>query len=103
MVDNNAPDPGVPAEPAQQPPALDIADYRRLLDRLDALEREKAQRERSDAAAASEAYVHPNTHLLVLANGDTVETANASVTHVALDDSGTVVPVVSRHELNPAQ
>jgi hypothetical protein len=114
MVDNdNAPDAGVPADPPpvieyQAPtntaptpePALSLDDYRRLLDRLDALEREKAERQRADAYAAGEVYVHPNTHVLVLANGDTMETANPSVTHVAIDD--TVVPVIARHELKPA-
>jgi hypothetical protein len=87
----------------QQPPELSVADYRRLLDRLDALEREKAARDRADAAAAGQTVVHPDTHVLVLANGDTVTTCCPSITHVALDDeAGTVVPVVSRHELNPA-
>jgi hypothetical protein len=110
MVDNEyAPDGGnhpdaAPIEPAEvSPPALSLDDYRRLLDRLDALEREKAARERADAAAAGEVFVHPDTHVLVLANGDTVTTCCPSITHVALDDEkGTVVPVVSRHELNPA-
>lgn len=116
MVDkDNAPDPGVPADvppvledqapaaPAVEPPPVSRDELRQLLDRLDALEREKAERQRADAVNAGQPYIHPHTHVLVLSNGDTVETANPSVTHVALaDDNGTIVSVVARHELNPS-
>jgi hypothetical protein len=87
--------------PAASPPTLSLDDYRRILDRLDAAERELAARAQADAVAAGEVFVHPNTHILVLANGDTLETANPSVTHVATHDD-TIVPVVARHELKPA-
>lgn len=94
-------DPTAPALEAV-PPALSLDDYRRLLDRLDALEREKAERQRADAYAAGEVFVHPNTHVLVLANGTTLETANPSVTHVHDGETDTVVPVIGRYELKSA-
>lgn len=72
---------------------------RALSERIQALEAEKAARDRADEAARSEVFVHPNTHVLVLSNGTTVETANPSVTHHS-DENG-IYPVIARHVLNP--
>jgi hypothetical protein len=69
------------------------------------LRREQVARDRADAVKRGQPIEHPNTHVLVLANGDTVETAHASTTHVSLageDGTETVVPVVGRYEITPS-
>jgi hypothetical protein len=77
---------------------LDSGTVRALLDRLDALEKQKNERDRADAVAAGEPIPVRNTHVLVLANGDRVETACAAVTQVDTENDG-VVPVVGCYEL----
>lgn len=75
------------------------ANLRALNQRIEELEKEKAARDRADEAARSAVWTHPPTHVLVLSNGQTVETANPSVTHHSDEDG--IYPVVSRHVINP--
>jgi hypothetical protein len=88
-----------PADATPAAPAVDLVQLQALMDRVKALEAEKEARDRADAVAAGEQIVQPPTHILVLANGDTVETVNPSVTHHS-DENG-VYPVISRHVINP--
>jgi hypothetical protein len=70
-----SPDPvPVPRTAAETDETLDAlkdatANLRALNQRIEALEAEKAARNRADEAARSEVWVHPNTHVLVLSNG----------------------------------
>lgn len=103
---NNAPDPGVPApaEPTREDQLrqqlTDPNLVQGLLDRLKALESEKASRDRADAVAAGQPVEHPPTHVLALANGKTLKTVCPSITHVDDEDDG-LVPVIGRYEINP--
>lgn len=90
------PDPGVPVQNTDEIAQLraEIAEMRK---------REEA-RAYADAVALGQPIEHPNTHVLVLANGKTVETLHPSTTHVSFaDDDGkeTVVPVTGRYEIHP--
>jgi hypothetical protein len=59
------------------------------------LRAELAELERNDAGAEP---AEP-THVLLLANGDSVETAFPGATHHATEEGGQAFPVVSRFEL----
>lgn len=59
------------------------------------LRAELAELERNDAGAEP---AEP-THVLLLANGDTVETAFPGATHHAVEEGGVSYPVVNRFEL----
>lgn len=59
------------------------------------LRAELAELERNDAGV-----IPPEpTHILVLANGETVETSSPGATHHAVIEGGPAYPVISRFEL----
>ncbi len=76
-------------EPAKTTPAESRAE------RAARLRAELAELERNDAGVKK---AEP-THVLQLANGDLVETANPGATHHAVEEGGPSYPVVNRFEL----
>lgn len=101
-LSNNAPDRGVPVESAPADVPVQNDELAELRAELAALRKREEDRAYAEAVAAGQPIEQRNTHVLVLANGDTVESALASVTHVDVDNgdgTSTVLPVVSRYEI----
>lgn len=94
-----------PWEPADVvKPAPESDDIAALRAELAELRKKQEARDYADAVAAGQPIEHRPTHVLVLANGETVKTTHASTTHVTFDNGdGTenIVPVVGRYEINP--
>ena len=95
-----------PAEPdptqAAATPAPESAELAALRAELAELRKKQEARDYADAVAAGKPIEHPMTHVLVLANGEKVETTHASTTAVSFDNGDgteTVVPVVGCYEI----